>query len=261
MIMREFNKMWFLVNKIIKENSLLKYILLVLLLILLNPIFTITNILCHEGGHGIFVLPAIILNREIPEPPKVQGYEGGIYDENPFKNFPLAAVLCVLSFPLGTLADLLLFIFSYKLAKDYYKKAGRFKYLFISSMFLSLSLIFFSSMVTNLFLGADFSFIWEGIGFPMKLPLLEVFFNYIVPYILLPLYLIIKKRFEVLQIISVVLAIYIGSEISFKLVVNPFYEMFMRNIWYLFIIGTSLLILVLLFFNMLLKNLERGGLI
>ena len=68
-------------------------------LIMILPILAFVTMFSHEGGHGIIVVPAIILNREIPKLP-IEGMQ-----ENPFRNFPLGIFSLFLSFPLGVVAN------------------------------------------------------------------------------------------------------------------------------------------------------------
>lgn len=50
------------------------------------PILSFITAFAHERGHGILIVPAIILNREIPVMPISVESEQETLQENPFRN-------------------------------------------------------------------------------------------------------------------------------------------------------------------------------
>ena len=143
------------------ENFLFEIILISIICILSFPIIMILVMLGHEGGHGIVVVPAIILNLELP----LKITEN--MNQNPFTNFPLGIFSLLLSFPLGVLANILMFYLSYKLILELKndKKIS-------SKIFINLLIIFCLLNLKGIFnnlLGSDFSIIFvDLLHLPIK---------------------------------------------------------------------------------------------
>ena len=99
----------FLRNSLKKDNLLLLG-LVVCTTFAVVPILSFITVFAHEGGHGLLIVPAIILNREIPVMPMSEESKQGALQENPFQNFPIGIFSLFLSFPLGVMANGILLI-------------------------------------------------------------------------------------------------------------------------------------------------------
>ncbi|MFX0151735.1 MAG: hypothetical protein ACFFAJ_13185, partial [Candidatus Hodarchaeota archaeon] len=132
-------------------QSIKGLILIFCMTILVVPFLVFICMFAHEGGHGIIIVPAIILNMEIPEVPS----EG--MQENPFKNFSLGILSLFLAFPLGILTNGVLLYLSYKNARNYRCYDSK-KGLFLMTLFVSFSILNLAAIFTNFF-GQDFAFI------------------------------------------------------------------------------------------------------
>lgn len=213
-------------------------LLIFFIVIIVAPFLCSVSIFAHEGGHGILVVPAIILNREIPEMPTVT--EAETHEWNPFPNFPAGIFLMFLSFPLGIVANGLLSYLSYKNAKRYRTSLIRKDVIFLA-IFLSFCIMNFSSVLSNFF-GQDFAFMWEGIGFPYE----SIWFRYlikIISYLVFPLFLATRKNFDIARILTVSVGTFAGSIVTLTFIFKPLHGMLMANFWWLFIIGLPVLII------------------
>ncbi|MFX1284694.1 MAG: hypothetical protein ACFFB5_13630 [Promethearchaeota archaeon] len=226
-------------------KKLLELLFMSSTLIMILPILAFVTMFSHEGGHGIIVVPAIILNREIPKVP-VEGMQ-----ENPFRNFPLGIFSLVLSFPLGVVANGFLSYLSLKNAKQY-RNNETIKELFLLTIFLSFCILNFSGIVTNFF-GQDFAFIIKDI---LKIPYDEQWFRYIlriIIYIIFPLFLAKKYQFEIHKMFIISGASYLGYILVVELLMPPLAPILMANFWWLFIFGLLILLGTMIF---LIKNIE-----
>ncbi len=208
--------------------------------LIVSSVLLFVDILAHEGGHGLLVVPAIILNGAVPESPLLNS--GGPW--NPFVNFPGAALLFVMSFPLGILANGILALLSYKNALIYQDFTER-RNVVLFTVFLSFAIINLYSVLVNFF-GADFSFVWTGIGFPYETTLFRYLIR-VIGFILLPLYIGFEKRLSLPATLATSLASFVGYTLTAEFVVTLLYESLMLFYWWLFIIGLpTFLILVLI---------------
>ncbi|MFX0124369.1 MAG: hypothetical protein ACFFAE_12075 [Candidatus Hodarchaeota archaeon] len=214
-------------------------------LLMIFPILVFITMFSHEGGHGLIVVPAIMLNREIPELP-IEGMQ-----ENPFKNFPLGIFSLVLAFPLGIVANGFLSFLSLKNAQQY-RNSETMKELFIFASFISFCILNLGGILTNFF-GQDFAFIIQDI---MKIPCDEQWFRIIlriIIYIVFPLFLAKKYQFKADKIFVITGTTYLGYTIVVELIVPPLTPILMDNFWWLFIIGLLVLICTMI---ILMKNIE-----
>jgi hypothetical protein len=200
----------------------------------------------HEGGHGIIVVPAIILNQEIPKIP-IEGMQ-----ENPFRNFPLGIFSLFLAFPLEIAANGFLLYLSLQNAKQY-RNSKTMKELFLLSIFLSFCILNFSGILTNFF-GQDFAFIIKDI---LKVPADEQWFRSIMRilvYIVFPLFLTRKYQFKIDKMLIISGTTYLGYyTILVDIILPPLAPIFMTNFWWLFIIGLIILIGTM---TLLIRNIE-----
>ena len=225
----------------IRERSVKTLLLMFLIVIIAATPLTFVGIFAHEGGHGLLVVPAIILNREIPETPSVEGETNGTenHEWNPFSNFPAGILLFFLSFPLGIIASGILSYLSYKDAKLYCTSSKK-RSIILLAIFLSFCIMNFSGVLTNFF-GQDFAFIWQGIGFPYDAD----WFRYpikIVIYVVFPLFLGIKKGFDIGKTLTVSAGTYAGSTLAKMFIFEPLQGMLIANFWWLFIVGLPVFI-------------------
>jgi hypothetical protein len=212
---------------------------------MIMPILTFITIFSHEGGHGIIVVPAIILNREIPKVP-TEGMQ-----ENPFRNFPLGILSLFLAFPLGVVANGFLSYLSVRNAQQY-RNTETMKELFLLTIFLSFCILNFCGILTNVF-GQDFAFITKDI---LRIPSDELWFRYtlrIIIYIAFPLFLIKKYQFETDKIFIISGTTYLGYILVVELFVPPLAPFLMANFWWLFIYGLLILVGTI---AVLIKNIE-----
>ena len=214
-------------------------------LFMILPILAFVTMFSHEGGHGIIVVPAIILNREIPNVP-IEGMQ-----ENPFRNFPLGIFSLILAFPLGVVANGFLSYLSIKNAKQY-QNTKTLKELFFLAIFLSFCILNFSGILTNVF-GQDFAFITENI---LGIPSDEQWFRdilRIISYIIFPLFLAKKYQFGIDKMVVISGTTYLGYILVVELLVPPLAPILMANFWWLFIFGLLILIGTM---TVLIKNIE-----
>jgi len=214
-------------------------------LFLILPILTFVTMFSHEGGHGIIVVPAIILNREIPKVP-IEGMQ-----ENPFRNFPLGILSLFLAFPLGVVANGFLSYLSLKNAKQY-RNTETMKELFLLTIFLSFCILNFSGILTNVF-GQDFAFIIKDI---LKISSDEQWFRYIlriIIYIVFPLFLAKQYQFKIDKMFVISGTTYLGYILVLELLVPPLAPILMVNFWWLFFFGLLILVGTM---TVLIKNIE-----
>jgi len=223
----------------ISKTSSKELILIFFIVIIVAPFLCSVSIFAHEGGHGVLVVPAIILNREIPNMEE-DVTEAETHEWNPFQNFPAGIFLMFLSFPLGIVANGLLSYLSYKNAKRYRSSLIRKDVIFLA-IFLSFCIMNFKSMLGNFF-GQDFAFIWKGIGFPYESDWLRYVIK-IISYLAFPLFLATKKDFNIFRMLIVSGGTFVGSIVTLTFIFKPLHGMLMANFWWLFIIGLPILII------------------
>ncbi|MFX0085567.1 MAG: hypothetical protein ACFFAU_07830 [Candidatus Hodarchaeota archaeon] len=226
-------------------TNLLELLFISSTLFMVLPILVFITMFSHEGGHGIIVVPAIILNREIPEVPTES------LQENPFRNFPLGIFSLLLAFPLGIVANGILSYLSIKNAQKYRNGESK-KGLFLLSVFIGFCILNLGGILTNFF-GQDFSFIIQDI---LKIPSNEQWFKYllrIITYIGFPLFLVIKYRFKIDQMLVISGTTYLGYIAVVEMIVPHIAPILMANFWWLFIIGLLVLISTI---TILIKNIE-----
>ena len=210
-------------------------LLMFLIAIIAAPPLTLIGIFAHQGGHAFFIVPAIILNRHIPET------DGPVnYERNPFPNFPEAIYLFYLSFPLGVVAEGILSYLSYKNAK-LYRFSSRKRGIILLAIFLSFCIINLEAALSNLF-GQDFAFIWQGIGFPYDAHWLRYLIA-IVAYVVFPLFWGVKKGgFDLDETLTVSAGAYAGSILVNMFILDPLQGILMANFWWVFIAGLPIFI-------------------
>jgi len=188
----------------------------------------------HEGGHGLVIVPAIILNREIPVVP-TEGMQ-----ENPFKNFPLGIFSLFLAFPLGIMANgVLLYLSSRNIKQNchYHTKED----IILLSVFTAFCLLNLSAVFTNLF-GQDFAFIIRDI---LKIPTEDAWFKSILrisTYIIIPLVIAVWKGFAIDRILTISLSTYFANMVTVETFVPLLAPILMTSFWWLFIIGLPVFI-------------------
>jgi len=200
------------------------------------PLGLIT-MLAHEGGHGILIVPALIISGAIPPAPT--DLLNQVNGEIP-PNVIIILLSMALSFPLGITVNALISYLSYKNAK-LCSLCQTNKELTLFIVFVALSIMNFNSILTNLF-GADFSFLMEDF---LSIPIWEDWFRNIlkvVSFFIFPLFLIKKKRFHLLKTLVISLGTFLGSIFSNQFILIFLYPIFMTNFWWLFIIGLFILI-------------------
>jgi len=188
----------------------------------------IVNLFEHEGGHGVLVVPAILLNGEIP----TIGVEG----ENPFKNFPAAAILFILSFPLGVLADGLVCYLSYSNAKRY-RTFANMQQGFLFILLLALSFITLKSSLSNLLTGEDFSFIWNTLGLPFHGNEILGYVIRAIAFSVFPIYLSLKRSFRLTESLAISVGTFIGSYTAGVWLLPLMSGWLMTHFFWLFLIG------------------------
>ncbi|NHJ02321.1 MAG: hypothetical protein EAX86_09320 [Candidatus Heimdallarchaeota archaeon] len=229
----------------ISIESYFSLLLIFFMLLPIVPLIAFINMFAHEGGHGLVIVPAIIINQEIPGVP-TEGMQ-----ENPFKKFPMGIFSLILAFPLGIIANGVLLYLAIKnilLIRNY----ESIKELIQFSILLSFSILNFSAILTNFF-GSDFAFLVKDI---LQVPIEEQWFKYtlrIISYLVFPILLTILQDLELEKILIIIVATYLSNQITVELIVPLVTPLLMVNFWWLFIIGLPVLIIVMLF---LIKNLE-----
>jgi hypothetical protein len=91
------------------------------------------------------------------------------------------------------------------------------------------------------FFGEDFAFIWEGIGFSYD----AVWFRYfikIVIYVVFPLFLGVKKGFDIGKTLTVSVGTYTGSTLAKMFIFEPLLEILIMNFWWMFMVGLPVFI-------------------
>jgi len=220
----------------IAMKSIKALLLMFLIVIIAAPPLTFVGIFAHQGGHGLLIVPAIILNRHIPETDGT-----GNYERNPFTNFPEAIYLLYLSFPLGVAADGILTYLSYRNAK-LYRFSSRKLGITLLAIFLSFCIMNLEAALSNLF-GQDFASIWQGIGFPYDADWLRYFIA-IVAYVVFPLFLGIKKGgFDIDKALTVSAGTYVGSIIVSMFILDPLQGILTASFWWVFIAGLPIFII------------------
>jgi len=193
------------------------------------PFLVFISMCAHEGGHGLIVVPAIILNMEIPEVPS----EG--MQENPFRNFPLGIFSLFLAFPLGIMANGVLLYLSYKNARIYRNYDSK-KDLFLLILFTSFCVINLAAIFTNFF-GQDFAFILKDVlNFLSDEQWFKYFLRFIT-YFVFPVFLATHKEFEIDKSIVISVTAYLTNMVVVELIVPPLVPILMSNFWWLFIVG------------------------
>jgi len=213
-----------------------KPLLLIFLIVLIATLpLTLIGIFAHQGGHAFFIVPAIILNRHIPETDGAASYE-----RNPFPNFPEAIYLFYLSFPLGVVADGTLSYLSYKNAK-LYRFSSRKRGIVLLAIFLSFCIMNLEAELSNLF-GQDFAFMWQGVGFPYDADWLRYFIG-IVAYVVFPFFLGVKKDgFDIEKALTVSAGTYGGSIVANMFIFDYLQGILTENFWWVFIAGLPIFI-------------------
>ncbi|MBE3519266.1 MAG: hypothetical protein IMW97_03065 [Firmicutes bacterium] len=200
-------------------------------------------IFTHEGGHGLLILPAIILNRGLPETPSQE--EGSTraaeLKGNPFTKFPPAVILFFLCFPLGVASDAFLSYLSLKAMKKL--NVATLTGTVTRAILLSLSILALSSALENLLAGADFSFIWEAVGFPYEAPWLRTMLT-VVSFVGFPGLLVIKGTVPLPEAAGAATGAFAGTWIFLTFMMEHVYPILMANFWWLFVVGTPVFILV-----------------
>jgi len=229
------------ITEFLRKRNIKTLLLMFLIVIIAAPPLTFVGIFAHEGGHGLLVVPAIILNREIPEMPNMEGETSGTgnHEWTPFPNFPAGIFLFFLSFPLGVIANGILSYLSYKNAKLYRSSPAR-KDVILLAIFLSFCVMNFKSALSNFF-GQDFAFIWQGIGFQYDADWFRYFIK-VVSYLVFPLFLVTKREFAIDRTLTVSAGTYAGSILVGTFIFVPLLGILMANFWWLFIIGLPVFI-------------------
>lgn len=210
-------------------------LLMFLIVVIAATPLTLAGVFAHYGGHAFFIVPAIVLNRHIPET------DGAVsYERNPFPNFPEAIYLFYLSFPLGVVADGMLSYLSYKNAKLYRFSTWK-RRVILLAIFLSFCIMNLEAALSNLF-GQDFAFMWQGVGFPYDADWLHYFIG-IVAYVVFPLFLGIKKGgFDLEKSLTVSAGTYAGSILANVFIFDYLQGMLTENFWWVFMAGLPIFI-------------------
>lgn len=217
-------------------DDLLEALLEIFVVIVSVPFLAFISMFAHEGGHGLFIVPAIIINGEIPEIPSTGS------TENPFHNFPLGILSLFLSFPLGVMANALLLILAYRNAKLYRITTSKYD-LALFTVFLSFSILNFGAILTNFF-GPDFSFIIKDfLGFPSDEEWFRIGLR-LITFTAFPGILVIKVSFDLRKVLIITTSTYLVNYITVELIANPLTSILLRNFWWLFIFGLPVLISV-----------------
>jgi len=231
------------VNESLIRRNIRPLLLMFLIVIIASPPLTFVGVLAHEGGHGLLIVPAIILNRQIPKVPNEETSWAGNSEWNPFSNFPEAIYFFFLSFPLGVVANVILSYLSYRNAK-LYRFSSRKRRIALLAVFLSFCIMNFSGALTNFF-GQDFAFIWKGIGFPYNADWFR-YLTAIATYVVLPLFLGIRKGgFDLDKMLTVSAGTYTGSMLAKIFIFDPLQGMLIANFWWMFIAGLPAFIITL----------------
>jgi hypothetical protein len=219
-----------------KSSSLVNGVVILAVVMAAAPALTCITVLAHEGGHGLLIVPAILLNGQLPDLPAEQSENW-----NPFPNFPAGVLLFFLSFPLGVMANGLISWLAYKNAHPFRLLSQSPAKNILMGIFLSLCIMNFKSVLSNVF-GQDFSFVWEFLNFPYQQ---DVFRNLLKvgAFLVLPAYIVMKEKADCTYVAAVSLSTFFGSYLTGKLLLEPLQDEMMSHFWWLFILGLPVLII------------------
>ncbi|MGC1120715.1 MAG: hypothetical protein WBA22_06440 [Candidatus Methanofastidiosia archaeon] len=231
-----------------RSSSLFNATVILLVVIAAAPALTCITIFAHEGGHGLLIVPAILLNGQIPDMPTEQSEQNW----NPFPNFPAGIVLFFLSFPLGVVANGLISWLAYKNAHPFRLLSQSPAKNVLMGVFLSLCIMNFKSVLSNVF-GQDFSFVWEFLHFPYQQ---DVFRNLLKvgAFLVFPAYVVIKKKADGILVATVSAGTFFGSYLTGRLLFEPLQDEMMTHFWWLFITGLPVLIITVVVLWMRVRN-------
>jgi hypothetical protein len=192
----------------------------------------------HEGGHGLIIVPAIILNGEIPITPTEN------MSENPFSHFPLGILSLLLAFPLGVIVNYLFVHLTTTQAKKY-SNSDVLQDKVIFFILISFAILNLGGVLTNVF-GSDFSFIVRDfLHFPSENQDFKLLLRFI-EFIIFPLYLSLNNKFSKFEMSIITSITYFINYWIIDNVVAIFMPILFENFWWLFIIGLFILVLVIL---------------
>lgn len=195
------------------------------------PGLTFITVFAHEGGHGLLIVPAIILNGQIPDIPAEESEQNW----NPFLNFPAGVLLFLLSFPLGVVANGLISWRAYENARPFRILSQSLPRTLVMGVFLSLCIMNFKSVLSNVF-GQDFSFVWEFLHVPYQEDVFR-FFLKAGAFLGLPAYMVIKEKANSTFVTAVSAGTFSGSYLTGRLLFEPLQDEMMAHFWWLFIAG------------------------
>ena len=200
-----------------------------------TPLFFLL-ILIHEGGHGLLLVPAMILN---------QG--------PPFTNSSLGITLILLSIPLG---NVVVGVTSWLAFKNVncYKKSASVNAMIPFTFLFALFLITFNFFWLDLITGEDFALnFWEPLGLPLyanrPLQLLISLFS----HVFFPAYLIIKRPFDPQLVVGVSAGTGVGTLMCINYIIPPIVTILRNHLFLLVTVGLP----VLLFSVWVLHRLSR----
>lgn len=219
-----------------KSSSLANSMVILVVVMAAAPALTCITVLAHEGGHGLLIVPAILLNGRMPDLPTEQSETW-----NPFPNFTAGILLFFLSFPLGVVANGVISWLAYENAHPFRFLSQSQARNILVGIFLSLCIMNFKSVLSNIF-GQDFSFVWESLNFPYQQ---DVFRNLLKvgAFLVLPAYIVIKEEADCIYVAAVSLGTFLGSYLTGKLLLEPLQDEMMTHFWWLFILGLPVLII------------------
>jgi hypothetical protein len=219
-----------------KSNSLVNSMVILVVVMAAAPALTCITVLAHEGGHGLLIVPAILLNGQMPDLPTEQSENW-----NPFPNFPAGVLLFFLSFPLGVVANGVISWLAYKNAHPFRFLSQSPVKNILMGIFLSLCIMNFKSVLSNIF-GQDFSFAWESLNFPYQQ---DAFRNLLKvgAFLVLPAYIVMKEKADCTLVAAASAGTFFGSYLTGTLLLEPLQDEMMINFWWLFILGLPVLII------------------
>jgi hypothetical protein len=219
-----------------RSSSLINATVILVVVIAASPALTFITVFAHEGGHGLLIVPAILLNRQIPDMPTEQSENW-----NPFPNFPAGVILFFLSFPLGVVANGLISWLAYKNARPFRFLSQSLARNILMGVFLSLCIMNFKSVLSNVF-GQDFSFVWELLHSPYQQ---DVFRNLLKvgAFLVFPAYIVMKEKADCILVAAVSAGTFTGSYLTGRLLFEPLQDEMMTHFWWLFILGLPVLII------------------
>lgn len=218
-----------------KYNSFFNIVILVLAVLAAAPALTFITVFAHEGGHGLLIVPAIVLNGDMPDMPTEQSEEW-----NPFPNFPAGVILFLLSFPLGVVANGLISWLAFKNARPFTLKQSVTRSV-LTGIFLSLCIMNFKGVLSNVF-GQDFSFVWEFLQVPYQQDSVRTLLK-AGAYLVFPAYIVMKEKADCTLVASVSASTFFGSYLTGTLLFEPLQEEMMTHFWWLFILGVPVLVI------------------